>query len=192
MYKLSLRVLPLAENTKERTPLLEAAKPELRKIADKTGEIVHLMIEEHGWGVHVHSVSGESAVPLDTYVGKRLHLHQTGRGKAILAFSPQERREQIIENRGLPAANENTITDIEALETELEKTRERGYAIDKGERIQGLGCVAAPITNTGDRAMGAISIAGPITRLDQQYLNEELAPIVCNQAEVIGFNLNFS
>ncbi|WP_254533973.1 IclR family transcriptional regulator [Natrinema gelatinilyticum] len=191
-YAIGLHFLKFAESAKRENQLLEAAKSELQELADNTGEVAHLMIEEHGLGIHVFSVSGDNAVPLDTYVGKRIHLHQTGRGKAILAFMLEERRDQIVKDRGLPAATENTITDQQELKNELDKIRQQGYAIDRGERIKGLGCVSAPVTDADGYSVGAISIAGPLSRLQGDYLTEELSMTVLNAANVIEFNLNYS
>lgn len=191
-YAIGLRFLQLAEDVKERTQLLEVARSELREIADDTGEVAHLMVEEHGLGVHIFNVSGDEAVPLDTYIGKRMPLHQTGRGKAILAFLPEERRSEIIEDRELPAATENTVTDRTNLKNELEKIRQRGYAIDRGERIKELGCVAAPVLDTDGYPLGAISIAGPLSRLQGDGLTDELPDTVMDKKNVIEFKLNFS
>lgn len=191
-YSLGLQFLSFGESAKEQTDLYEAAKPELEKLATETGEVTHLMIEEHGWGVHVFSAQGDDAVPLDTYSGKRIYLHQTGRGKAILSYLPDDKHNEILERRGLPKATENTITNRKELAGELAEIRDRGYAVDWGERIEGLACVAAPVTNDDQYPIGAISVAGPIGRLDEEYLNGELADKVRNTTNVIEFNMSFS
>jgi DNA-binding IclR family transcriptional regulator len=191
-YTVGLQFLQLGERARDEVQVYDAAEPELEKLADATGEVAHLMVEEHGWGVHLLSATGDEAVPLDTYAGKRIHLHQTGRGKAILAMLSAERREGIFEKRGLPAATPQTVTDRAELRAELETVRDRGYAIDEGERIDGLGCVAAPITDENEVPVGAISVAGPLGRLGVEQLSGELAETVLNTANVIEFNLNFS
>jgi DNA-binding IclR family transcriptional regulator len=63
----------------------------------------------------LHRANSDTAVSLDTYIGKEVPLHSTGNGKAILAHLPPERVEEIIEMRGLPKATENTITEPDAL-----------------------------------------------------------------------------
>ncbi|MEA5386849.1 IclR family transcriptional regulator [Haloarculaceae archaeon H-GB11] len=191
-YTVGLRFLGLGESARSDVRVADAAEPELEKLATETGEVAHLMVEEHGWGVHLLSATGEDAVPLDTYVGKRIRLHQTGRGKAILAKLSEERRDEIFEARGLPAATPNTVTDREDLRAELETVSERGYAIDEGERIDGLGCVAAPITDDVGEPVGAISVAGPLGRVGVDRLSGDIAEQVLNTANVIEFNLNFS
>ena len=191
-YDVGLRYLQLGEHAKYRRNVYEAAKPQLERLADETGELAQLMVEEHGLGVHLYKALGQEAVALDTYAGKRIHLHQTGRGKAILAFLPEERVEEIIEERGLPEATPNTTTTRDRLFEELAGIRDRGYAIDTEERVEGLRCIAAPVTDQDDRALGAISVAGPTTRLQGEYFETELPETVRQVANVIELNLSYS
>jgi IclR family transcriptional regulator, acetate operon repressor len=62
----------------------------------------------------------------------------------------------------------NTITDPAAYLRELEKIRAQGYAIDEGEQELGVRCVAVAITS--GPVPGAISIAGPTTRMTDHLL----------------------
>lgn len=64
--------------------------------------LTSLVTEENGRSVYLYQSKGEYAVNLDTHVGYRSHLHNTGIGMAILAYLPQERVEEIIETWELP------------------------------------------------------------------------------------------
>jgi len=67
-------------------------------------------------GIYLHRSTGELAVNSDSYIGHRVHLHNTALGQAILAHLPAERVEEIVDRYGLPASTENTITEgIDAL-----------------------------------------------------------------------------
>ncbi len=83
--------------------IYEVAKPEVSRMAVETGELANLMIEEQGYGIYIHTTSGDQAVALDTRLGKRIHLHKTAIGKALLSSFDDERVAEIIETRGLPA-----------------------------------------------------------------------------------------
>uniref|UniRef100_UPI003EBCF134 IclR family transcriptional regulator domain-containing protein n=1 Tax=Halarchaeum sp. P4 TaxID=3421639 RepID=UPI003EBCF134 len=85
-----------------------------------------------------------------------------------------------------------TITDEEELFAELERTRERGYAIDDEERLRGLRCVAAPILSNEDRVLGAVSIAGPTNRLQGELFEEELPERLLETVNVIELNVTYS
>lgn len=103
------------------------------------------MVEEHNMGVYIAQEESEQAVNTNLHMGKRVFLHQTASGKAILAYTPRSRVEKIIDQRGLNRMTDNTVTDREELFGELDETKERGYAIDDREWYRGLRCIAAPI-----------------------------------------------
>lgn len=85
--------------------------------------MANLVVEEYGHGVFLYRSKGPEAVHMDTHAGKRLPMHTTAFGKAILAHFPEERVEEIIEANGLPAHTPKTITDRDTLFEELESIR---------------------------------------------------------------------
>lgn len=191
-YRLSLRFLELGEYVRHHTRLLDIAKPEIDRLAEQTGEIANLMIEEHGRGVYLYISNGENAVKLDTKVGSRQYLHTSALGKTILANMEDKQFETVINRHGLPAETSNTVTDKETLHKELDQIRERGFAFDGEERAEGIRCVAAPITNNNDRLLGAVSVSGPSTRLKSTWFREEIPEQIQNTATVIGINASYS
>ncbi len=78
----------------------------------------------------------------------------------MLAFIPPLRVKQIVREHGLASYTANTITHPAALERELQRIREQGYAIDDGEIMLGLRCVAAPIFDGKGQVKYALSISG--------------------------------
>ncbi len=191
-YRLSLRFLELGEYTRHQTRLLGIARSEIDALAEQTGEIANLMIEEHGRGVYLYISRGEKAVTLDTRVGTRQYLHTSALGKALLSNMDDERFEAVIDRHGLPAETPNTVTDVESLQDELEVIRERGVAFDGEERAEGIRCVAAPITDNNDVLLGSVSVSGPSTRMKGDRLHEEIPDQVQNAAMVIGINASYS
>jgi len=94
-------------------------------------------------GVYLVRSKGEAAVDLDTYVGLRTHLHTTAPGKAILAYLPERRGYHRMART--EAEDPRSVSSREELFEALEGVRDRRYAIDDGERLEGLRCIAAPI-----------------------------------------------
>lgn len=191
-YRLGLRVLGFGEQVKDELEILRIAKPELEDLAESTGELASLMVEEHGRGIYIHLHSGDKAVYLDARAGLRTYLHQTGLGKSLLASLPDERVEEIIDRHGLPKATENTITDRDELFEELREVEERGYAIDNGERVEAMRCVATAIQPDGQEPRGAISVSGPSSRMQGEFFETTLPNAVQETASVIEINLRFS
>ena len=191
-YRLSLQFLTVGGVLRQEIELYEVAKPKLDDLAAETGELVTLATPERGLAVVLYRAKGDQAVAIDTHVGSEVPLHSSGLGKAILAHLPANRVEEILTERGLPAATPNTITDEATLYEELESVAHRGYAYDDEERWRGLGCVSAPIRSDDGAVRGAVSISAPKSRIDSEAAREAYADEVMNVANIVELRVTYS
>lgn len=187
-YHVSVRFLKLGGLARSRSRLFQAGKSEVVQLARTTGEHANMMVEENGMGIFLYKEKGGDSVRLDTYEGMEVYLHTTAMGKAILAELSEERREEIISEHGLPGVTENTITEYDELMEELAEVRERGYAIDNEERIDGIRCIATSITAEG-RVIGAVSVSAPRSRMSGDRFESEIPSEVQNTANIIEVNI---
>lgn len=187
-YYLGLRFFEIGEYTKKQLTIYELAIPEIDKLAEETGELASLLVEENGRGIYVYRSRGDQSLKLDTEIGSWVPLHTTGLGKSILAHLPQRRVDKIIDNHGLTELTNNTITTREGLFEELDDIRREGLAIDQEERTAGVVCVAAPIQTNDGEVLGAVSVAGPVSRMKGETLESEIPNLVRNAAKVVGIN----
>lgn len=192
VYRPGTRFLEIGEAERTKLPLYQIAEPELSALAEETGELATLMVEEHGKGVLLDIKEGEDAIQLHTYPGVRMPLHTSALGKSILAHLPKDRVNEIIDEHGLTAMTKNTVTERERLEKQFEDAREQGYVIDRGERIDGVLCLAVPILGRRDRVMGAICVCSPASRIDRNEDLEQIRDAVMRTANMIQVNLNYS
>jgi len=190
-YRLGCRFLELGAKARDFHDVYEAARGEVTRLAEETGEISALLIEEHGLGVFLHRAEGESSVHIDSYTGQRIYLHGAALGKAILAGLPESRVDEIVERRGLPALTGNTVTERSELVAELETIADRGVAFDDEERLDGLRSVAAPIHDGGD-VLGSVSLAGPSSRVHGDRFREEFPAKVADAVSAVELNLTYS
>lgn len=191
-YYVGIRFLELGSYVRNRRKIYQIAKPEVVELAEETGELANLLIEEHGKGTYLQRARGARAVQVEAPEGSRVPLYCTGLGKCILAHLPEQRVESIIEMEGLEPYTPNTVTSRDELLTQLETIRDRGYALDDEERIAGLRCVAAPILSTDDRVLGAISVSGPSNRIRGELYRETLPNKVLETVNVIELNVTYS
>lgn len=191
-YRLGLKFLDYGGYLRNELAVYETAGPEIRHLADETGELANLLVEERGQGVYIYREKGKQAVNLDTYAGLRVPLHSTALGKAVLAHLPEERVDAIVDEYGLPAETEDTIADRDELEEELAAVRERGYATDDEERLKGLRCVAAPILVADGTVLGAISVSAPTSRMRGDRFTSEIPEKVMSAANVVELNVEHS
>ncbi|GAB6878176.1 IclR family transcriptional regulator [Halorubrum gandharaense] len=191
-YHIGLPFLGLGAYARNRMEIYETARSEVDALADETGDLVNLMVERNGRGIYLYQAKGDNSVQLDTYPGKRVYLHATGLGKAILAHRPNEEVEAILDEHGMPEITEHTVTDRDEFFDELDQIRENNYAVDHEERLAGLCCIAAPITDDQDRSIGAISVSCPVHRISDERFYEELPDTVLSTANVIELEYNYS
>ncbi|ELZ27536.1 IclR family transcriptional regulator [Halosimplex carlsbadense 2-9-1] len=190
-YRLGMRFLEFGIHARNQMKLYEVAKPKIDELAEETGELANLMIEENGLGVYLYIAGGDQALSLDTKVGTQQYLHTCALGKTILAHLPDPEVDRILQNHGLPEETPNTVTDREDLFRELEQVRERGLAFDGEERAEGIRCVAAPIRTNDGELLGAVSVSGPASRMKQHRFKNEIADLVENTATVIQINATY-
>jgi len=176
-YYVSLKFLEYGIGAKMEVGLASDARRTLEEVAKQTGEAVGLFVEEHGRLVYLDGADGERSVATHGDVGTRSFLHDSAAGKAILAFLPEERVHEIIDQHGLPAQTEKTITDPDALFEVLEEVREQGIAFNEAETMQGLRAVASPILLDGT-VVGALGVAGPQNRLVGETYREEIPSVL--------------
>lgn len=191
-YRLSLQFLDIAEHVKNEVAKHNIVKDKVNSLAVDTGELVHFGTKEEGQVVYISKARGDAAVETVSSIGKRMPMHSTSLGKAILAELSSEQVEQIIEQHGLPKRTEATITHTESLYEELEKTRQRGYAIDDEENIPGIRCIGMAIAAPDTDVLGALSISGPSQRMTDERIENDLSEIIAQAANVIEVNSMYS
>lgn len=187
-YQLGFRFMDLAYHAKQRVDIYDLVCQEVNNLAENSGEMALYTEAEHGLGVCLYRAMGENAVQTALYEGHRSELHHTAVGKAILAHMPEERVEEILEQRGMTAQTENTITDPDVLFDELEKIRERGFAFNREETIPGLVGVGAPVKDRQSGVIGAISIIGPTSKIDDDRFYGEIPDMITRSINIVEIN----
>jgi len=188
-YMLSLKCLEISSRLKDNLEIITAARPLMQKLMEKTGETVNLVSFENMEAVYIDQLSNtKSLLRMFTRVGARVPLHSSGVGKAFLAARPPAEALDYFRSAKKVRHTKNSLVKEDEFLRDLEETRDRGYAVDREEFEEGVGCIAAAITQKGEVA-GAMSISGPSSRLFGAN-TERLAAEVVRSAEVISKQLS--
>jgi DNA-binding IclR family transcriptional regulator len=163
------------------------APPHLRALADQTRETVNLAVVDGDAVVYIHKEEGTLAVKMSAQLGARRPLHCTALGKAYLAALPSRELEARLTGLDLARFTTATITDPAALEAELDRVRERGYAVDAEEVEEGVYCLGAAVRDHRQLPVAAISIAGPAYRVRARA--DQLGVLVAETAAAISRRL---
>jgi DNA-binding IclR family transcriptional regulator len=180
-YQLGHQFLHLGEYTRHRKPAYELAHRTVDQLAAETNEEVDFTVPERGRMISLfHSVGDQRSSGLQ--VGRWFHMHDTAAGKAVLATMDRKEVAEVVDEWGLPAKTDNTITDLETLYEELEAVRERGYATNDQELMDGYHSVGVAVESPNGEPLGALTVGGPSyrirTNLESSNLLEELLTAV--------------
>jgi IclR family KDG regulon transcriptional repressor len=187
-YRLSLKILELANRVLGRYDLRVTAGPFMQELADTTGEIIHLSILDGREIVYLEKKGAGQVLTVATRVGGRHPAYASAMGKVLLAFLPAERLERVLEGSELAALTAHTITDKVRLQRELDQIRRQGYALDNEEAFPGIRCVAAPIRNQSGTVVAALSATVPAQRLGDERVSE-LAKLITETASRISVSV---
>jgi DNA-binding IclR family transcriptional regulator len=159
-YRVGLKILSLSRGALSGLDVRGVALPIMRHLTQETGLTCHLAILDGPDAVYVEKVEPEGFIRMDTWVGRRMRVHATSVGKALVAHIPQERLQQIVRKSGMEKRTHKTITTLPRLLKELEKVRVQGYAVDDEENNLGARCVGAPVFNDHGSIEAALGLSG--------------------------------
>lgn len=173
-YRLGLRVAHWGNAAVAGRDLRDLARPLLTELSAISGETVTLSLAAGTEALTADYVASSQSVLSQARVGRASVGHATAVGKVLLAFRPDALA-------ALPGSlerfTERTIVDRAALEGELERVRERGYAEASEEREPGLHAIAVPVLD-GHGELGAVlGIQGP-DRFDAEARARALEPLL--------------
>jgi len=171
LYALDSRFLSLVRSSATHNDLLSVARPYMVRLQGQFGETVNLARFAENSAVFVHIEQTKHQFRYVDDVGQHAALHSTALGKAICAFLPSSRRDQVLENYTFQKFTRKTLLTREALEKELEKIRQAGTALDNEEGTLGVICVGAPIFNHLHEPFSAMSISIPKMRYNPKALD---------------------
>lgn len=190
-YLLGFRFLEFGQYTRNRTREYQLSEQTVKDLAEQTGERAQFVVEEHGEGVYLYIETGQHAVRTGLNVGHRINLHSTAAGKVILSYLPDERVAEILGEKDLSKLTDKTITDDEEIKGQLSTIRERGYAFNREENIEGLRAVAGPVTDSNDRLIGVLSVSGPSNRMKGEWYTSEIPDLVLGSANELELRVAY-
>jgi DNA-binding IclR family transcriptional regulator len=111
----------------------------------------------------VNNVDAPGLLVGTSSIGTRRHALATSTGKAILAWSPPDVVEQALGT--VEPFTPLTVTRRDDVALELQLTRARGYAVNRGETRIGVGGIAAPVRNRKGKVVASLGIWGAVSSI---------------------------
>ena len=181
-YRLSYDLVRLVSSYYEGIDSVQRMRPLLEDLANLFGETSHYAVLQAPDIVYQAKVQANDArYQLTSSVGGRNPAYRTGVGKALLAYALPDRAavlDYVREHGPLTAATPHTIQTAEALDEELARIRDVGYALDRQENELGVVCLALPIFFISPgRPDGAISVTSVSHRTTVEQLEASIDQI---------------
>jgi len=143
--------------------LRELARAELTALRDATGETVHLVVPDAPDLVVVARVDGTHSLRTFLPLGTHAPLHATASGRALLSAMTDEQIAEILGER-LDRFTPSTVHDRAEVLAEIERTRERGYALNAAEWRSDIAALGVPILSRVGAPTAALAISMPLSR----------------------------
>ncbi len=186
-YRLGMRLLELGNLVKGRLDVREAALAPLRELHKFTNQAVNLSVRQGDEIVYIERAFSErSGMQVVRAVGGRAPMHLTSVGKLFLAADDAIRVRAYATRTGLAGNTRNSITQLPALERELNGVRKLGLARDNEELELGVRCMAAGIHDDQGRLVAGLSISAPADRLEESWISR-LRETATQISQALGF-----
>jgi DNA-binding IclR family transcriptional regulator len=174
LYRLGPKLMMLGKIYEQSNSLISLARPILRELAAFTGESAKLYVIQGTQRVCLIREKGTNPLSYVVEEGESFELYAGAGGKALLAYTSQEFRDQVLADRGLQRLTSSTIVERSSLEDELAVIRKRGYASSNGEIFTGVAGLAAPVFDHKNEVCAAVTIAGPSQRFTEDRRRDML------------------
>lgn len=189
-YKIGLKVVEIGSVMLNQIELKTEALPHLRELTQNMGRVCHMGILSQGEVVYIEKLEPLTSIRMFSGIGKRVPVHSTSLGKALLMDKSKDEIIDIVGEKGMSRFTDNTFGNTKDFINEMQKVKNQGYAIDNQENESGIYCVAAPITDYRNRVIAAISTTGK----DNSFVddsNSEIIQSVINTARTISKKMGY-
>lgn len=172
-----VRLRELAEKVLMNDVYQGARRAVLRQLVDELGESCNVTALSGNEVVYLDRV--ETATPLRFYLhpGSRVPAHCSASGKLLLAQLTSVQRKRLLEHTTLEAYTPRTITTLAALEEEIRRVKQQGFALDEEEFLPGLMCVAVLVPCERGRSNLCVAVQAPVLRLTADKAVDMLPPL---------------
>lgn len=191
LCRLGRQLITLGGVALNQEPVFREARMVAQGIAYKLGLGANVAVRDGTAAIYVAHFEGALVSRSQSMVGRRISLHATGLGKAMLSELPEEEVTRLVPAASMLRLTPNTVVTHEALHGELALVRERGYARELEELAFGRACLAAPIRDQNGEIVAAMSISGSLSALRLDERERELAGAVIEAADSVSVALGY-
>jgi DNA-binding IclR family transcriptional regulator len=189
-YQTTPRLLYLGYARMRHMGLIENSLDVMHALRDLVNETVMIGTLHINQVVIIDQLPSLHYIKFTTEIGKRVNLHASSPGKAILAFLPKKEQQMLLDQVTFTRYTDFTIPSKDAMLKEIKKVKELGYAVDDGEEYPECHCIGSPILDYRGYPIASLWTVGPSFRL-VAAMYDTLGPIVRDHALQISRRFGF-
>ncbi len=176
-YRVTRKLLHLGSASLGERHLVSEALEEMNAVRDRLDETVLLNIPIGDHGITLEQVAPRKPIHIRVEPGSRFEFYNTAPGKLFLAVMPEAGTRTYQKRVKIIKSTPHTLSR-EALADQLEDIRKQGYAVDRGEALEGSNCVSAPILDCNGICIGALTATGFSVTVSERRMPEIAACLI--------------
>jgi DNA-binding IclR family transcriptional regulator len=190
-YVLGYKILQLSQLLARQIDLNGVALHYMRELSEKCNQTSQLGVLQNNGVVYLNQVLSTRPISITAALGTIIPVNVSAAGKVLVAYLPEDGREEFLKNAVFAAHTERTITNVNDFRKELVKVKEFGVALDDEEYAVGVGCLAAPIFDHRGHCIAALGITGYIDNYKDKLALSRNIQFVTETAKEISGNIGY-
>jgi IclR family pca regulon transcriptional regulator len=190
-YRLSWKMLQLADVTSSVLDYADIARPHLEELASALGEDTGLAVLDGTAVRHVIRASSTRIVSANVRPGSLSPPHATAMGKVLLAGQEPVVVRELALRRPFERFTSTTVTSVDELLQQLRVVAEQGYAASSEEWESGLRSLAAPVHGRDAQVVAAVCVIVVSPAITTGLMERDFLPGLLRTAQAISAELGY-
>lgn len=170
--------------------IVKVAEPIIKELNELTGEVTNMHIRDKRYSTIVLREESKRTFRFACNVGTVFPAYSVAAGKALLSVLTDAQIDSLYPHERLTPLTQKTVATRTDLKKELEQVRKTGVSFQSEESRNGVEAVACVIRDVVGTAVAAMSIAMPVSMMNQAR-REQLATIVRLGASLVSYRLGY-
>lgn len=183
VYRLGGKIERLARSAASEVPFEQILIRSMEKLRDHLNESVAFYVHRGNECEVIAAVASRHALVFTMTIGDRAPLYSMSAGKIILSWMSSEKFNAYLSRVALKKLATRTIQSKLVLRKEIEAARKNKIAYACEEFEVGIRGMAIPIS-MGDQLIGALNVAVPIARYNEQVGRDIKSRLAAASAEI--------
>lgn len=173
-YTVGHRCRKMSMNILSSTRIRTARVAILARLADQIGETCNIAVPDRHAMIYLDRIETKWPLRIQLPIGTQVPFYCTASGKMYLSTFQESHLKRYLASTRFHSLTDHTMTDLDQIKDEVQITRERGYAEDNEEFIDGMIALAVPIKDDLGRLISTLSLHAPTQRLSIQRSHAHL------------------